>query len=782
MAKRRPQARLRPKPGATARRRTGAAAGPSAPARLRRLASGAACCTLMGLVMLAGLVPAVRAQLANQIPAGAPPPPAAPATKPTVYAPIQRNQPAYYQADSATYDRDKGVVTLTGHVEFWQNGRVLLADRVTYDRNTDVATATGHVVLLDPDGQTVFSDHAELTGGMKDGVLSGMRALLAQNGKLAANGARRTGGDINELSRAVYSTCNLCAKDPTRPPLWQIRARSAVQDVQHKMIEYRDATVEIYGIPVLYTPYLSHPDPSAKRASGLLVPSFGYSAHLGAFLEVPYYWVIDGQSDATITPIIASQNGPAVDAQYRRRFNNGTLRIDASAASDDGPAGHVFAKGSFDLNDTWRWGFDVNRASSDKYIRDFRVSGAQDVLTSQVYLEGFGQGAYSRLDARAYQGLTTSIHQEKLPYVLPRYEYSFSGQPDALGGRTTVDADAFNVVRFQGTSDQRARLSASWDRPFTGRLGDQWTFTLHGDSAMYSAHDIDLQPNFSTHQDSNTAQGMVSASAKVNWPFVRDAGSWGTQTIEPIAQIIAAPRGGSYVNSAIPNEDSLDQEFTDATLFSLNRFHGVDRLEGGMRANVALHGNWTFPGGAQIDGLVGQGYRLQKDTAFAVGSGLRDTATDIVSHISYTPNQYFDLTSRQRFDHNNMNVRFVDAIASTGPQYLRLSGGYIYTFNNPYALYDTPPSQTVLTTPRNEIALSASTRAGPWRLGASGQRELATGKMVGIGVDGAYDDECFTFDVSFFRRYTSIDHDNGATTILFQITLKTVGAFGFNAE
>ena len=70
--------------------------------------------------------------------------------------------------------------------------------------------------------------------------------------------------EINELSRAVYSTCNLCAKNPNAPPLWDIRARSAVQDVEHKMIEYHDAVVEMYGIPVLYTPYLSHPDPSAE--------------------------------------------------------------------------------------------------------------------------------------------------------------------------------------------------------------------------------------------------------------------------------------------------------------------------------------------------------------------------------------------------------------------------------------------------------------------------------------------------------------------------------------
>ena len=159
-----------------------------------------------------------------------------------------------------------------GHVEAWQNDHVLRADQITFDRNTGVAAAKGNVVLLEPDGQVLFADYAELTQDMKNGVLRDMRAILAENGRLAANGARRTDGQINELSRVVYSTCNLCAKDPTRAPLWQIRALSAVQDLEHKKIEYQDAVMEMYGIPVGYMPYFWHADPSVKRASGLADP------------------------------------------------------------------------------------------------------------------------------------------------------------------------------------------------------------------------------------------------------------------------------------------------------------------------------------------------------------------------------------------------------------------------------------------------------------------------------------------------------------------------------
>ena len=217
-------------------------------------------------------------------------------------APLSRGQPVTFEADNLEYDRNSGIVTATGHVEAAQNGNVLRADKITYDRNTDVAAASGHVTIITPDGQVLYSDYAELTGGLRDGVLKGLRSKLAANGKLVANGARRTEGKVDELSRAVYSTCDLCKKDPSQPPLWQIRAFSGVRDEEHQRIEYRDAVLDIYGYPVAYLPYFWHADPSVKRKSGFLVPSIGSTSHLGPFVSLPYYWALDPYSDLTITP------------------------------------------------------------------------------------------------------------------------------------------------------------------------------------------------------------------------------------------------------------------------------------------------------------------------------------------------------------------------------------------------------------------------------------------------------------------------------------------------
>ena len=79
----------------------------------------------------------------------------------------------------------------------------------------------------------------------------------------------------------------------------------------------------------------------------------------------------------------------------------------------------------------------------------------------------------------------------------------------------------------------------------------------------------------------DAARALPQAALDFRWPFMRDSGAWGTQLIEPMAQIVVAPQAGDSQVNKYPNEDSLDLEFTDANLFGFNRFTGIDRLEGG---------------------------------------------------------------------------------------------------------------------------------------------------------------------------------------------------------
>jgi LPS-assembly protein len=254
---------------------------------------------------------------------------------------------------------------------------------------------------MEPTGEVYFSEYAEFTNEMRDGVIAALRVLLSDNSRMAATGAKRTNGTITELQKGVFSPCDLCASDPTKPPLWQIKAFRVVHDSDAKEIEYRDAILELAGIPVFYTPYLSTPDPTVKRRSGFLFPSFGHDSNLGTVAKTPYYWVIDNQRDATITPIYTSDQGPVLEGQYRQRFTHGSLFLEGSITNGDKSGtnvpsgekanrGHIIGNGRFDLDETWRTGFDLARATDATYMRRYGFGGGNTFLGGDNSVAGVG--------------------------------------------------------------------------------------------------------------------------------------------------------------------------------------------------------------------------------------------------------------------------------------------------------------------------------------------------------------------------------------------------------
>src|SRR5207244_11057178 len=158
---------------------------------------------------------------------------------------------------------------------------------------------------------------------MSEGFAKDVRMLLADRSRLAANTGRRTNANRTELRRGVYSPCDICKHDPSAPPAWQLKAREISHDKELQLIEFKDATMEIDGWPVFYSPYISAPDPSVKRASGFLIPSAGGSNTLGFNVTMPYYWVLGPDKDLTLTPRFMSKAGVFLAGDYRERFSNG---------------------------------------------------------------------------------------------------------------------------------------------------------------------------------------------------------------------------------------------------------------------------------------------------------------------------------------------------------------------------------------------------------------------------------------------------------------------------
>lgn len=718
------------------------------------------------------------ASVAPSLPEGIRAPVAAPPAAPT------QNAPVTFTADEVQYDQNAALVVARGRVEAFQGGRVLRADELTYNRNTGVATARGNVQLIEADGQVMFAESAELSNQMRDGVLEGLRGHLLQNGRIAATGARRTDGSIFDLSRVVYSVCEPCKDDPLAPPIWQLRARTATLDRTEQQVRYRGASLDMAGVPVIWLPYFQHPDGGAARQSGFLSPSFGITKYLGGFIETPYYWAIDESQELVLRPTTSTRVAPNLGLDYRRRFNAGEMEIlssvgylDGRDGTEEGFAGHIFAKGRFSLDETWRAGFDANRASSEQYLRIYRY-GEQRVLPTTLFTEGFwGREGFARFDARAYQGLRRTDDISRIPLVLPNIYADWESPEDSLGGRFTVDTWNFAIFRGSGTSTRRMSSRIGYALPRMDELGGIWTLRAQSDLAAYDFEDINLAPNFATGSP-NGQSAAANIRTALDWrmPFLRDGGDWGSQVVEPRVQLVTGPMTGSQYR--IPNEDSIVFDFTDANLFSLNRFTGRDRQEGGTRADMALRGAWFLPQDRQVEAVVGRSFRVQEDGGpFYPYSGLENRASDWVSRLTFRPASWLDLTGRARRGGESFAARAYDISGTLRPSDdTSFTLGYLQAPPMPYL---NPLAQ------REEIFLGASQRLGFWRLSAFGRQDMQLNRPVALGVSAMYEDECFIFETRFTKRYAEDPATNdlypGATMLLFRFGFKTIGDFGLRA-
>ena len=108
---------------------------------------------------------------------------------------------------------------------------------------------------------------------------------------------------------------------------------------------------------------------------------------------------------------------------------------------------------------------------------------------------------------------------------------------------------------------------------------------------------------------------MPTVGLEYRYPFI-NVQPWGTTTIEPIAQVIIRPNE-SYAGK-LPNEDAQSMVFDTSNLFSVDKFSGYDRVEGGGRANVGVQATTQFDRGGSVNALFGQSYQLFGLNSFAV--------------------------------------------------------------------------------------------------------------------------------------------------------------------
>src|SRR3990170_6462742 len=230
---------------------------------------------------------------------------------------IDKSQPLYLQGDELIYDTGGNRVIARGNVEIYYNNYILTADQVVYDQSANTLTAVGNVVLKEPNGNIVRADRYTLSADFRDGFVQSLSITASDNTRIAAERATRRGGNTTVFTNGRFTPCK---SSDGMPPLWCLSAATVIHDQQAATITYQDAQFELFGVPILYTPYFQHADPSVKRKSGFLMPQPSGSETLGYSTTIPYYFALAPNYDFTFYPLYTSRQGVLWQGNWRHRL------------------------------------------------------------------------------------------------------------------------------------------------------------------------------------------------------------------------------------------------------------------------------------------------------------------------------------------------------------------------------------------------------------------------------------------------------------------------------
>jgi LPS-assembly protein len=379
------------------------------------------------------------------------------------------------QAKELHYDYSNQRVEAIGDVQIYYARTTLEANRVIYDQKSKRLHAEGNVRLTEADGKVTYGEIMELSDDYRDGFVDSLRLDGAERTRFASATGERSGGNYEVFQNGVYTACEACKDDPKRPPRWQVKGARIIHDHAEKMIYFEDARIEFSGVPLVYMPYLSTPDPTVKRKSGFLMPLFGSSSVYGLAVETPYFWALAPDYDLTLSPRFTTTQGPLMQAEWRQRLEDGAYSVKtggiyqldraefAGLPGDLAFRGTVESTGQFNLSQKWVWGWNLVAPTDRAFYQDygvFRFGPSLDLLQtqytegiSQLYLAGRGDRSY--FDARAiyFYGFSAADSQAQIPLIRPVVDYDYIFGHPVFGGELGFNTNLTSLSRVSASFD-----------------------------------------------------------------------------------------------------------------------------------------------------------------------------------------------------------------------------------------------------------------------------------------------------------------------------------------
>ncbi|WP_296190887.1 MULTISPECIES: LPS-assembly protein LptD [unclassified Psychrobacter] len=726
---------------------------------------------------------------------------------------IPNNQaPLFAESDYGYYD-NVDYAELSGNVIVDQGTQHIEAEKIVLDLNNNVAAAQGKVMFTDQatgQNSNVQNSKSSLTDKASTGGLIGVADSLNYNTETGQSTAKdvafasvelqahgyakhlnRPNETQYELDEVMFSTC------PPTNRKWQFDAKSIDLDTETGRGEAYNTTFRIADVPVFYLPYFNFPIDN-RRSSGFLLPSASVGSENGLEVDVPYYFNLAPNYDATLNTRVYTNRNPMLSGEFRYLtdeygegiFNGSYLPNDKKYDGEDrssffydhywssnsiprlsGDAKYSYVSDADYLNDFDTLGLSDNtlnlpRRARVNYYNDY-VNGELKVETFQT-LDAFNNNGQPLQDKdKPYSRLP----QLKLDYRLPwAKSFDITGVSDSAYFKKSIDDGSENEksgTRFYNKLSAVYPMEKSW-----GYIKPKFSL-----QHLYTSYDEDsLADNDLSKDDGNQSVFVPQISVDAGLHFSQAGSPFGAFDDTLGGYRLLSPRL-KYTYSPykdqndIPNFNTRIASINYEQLFSDSWFLGHDRLQDLHAFTPGINYRYIDATGVtRFDGSIAEQFYIddgrvtledQKPVLTNSSSGLVwDTSTQPYNNVwvdvSGALTHRYDLnyiTTELRYqpsDNSLFNVGFVKRMRDENTDQLPLSAftaSAVFPINN------------------------------SWRVLAQGQYDYNRDKMLDslIGVD--YEDCCFGFAVYGRRYYNDLNiKDKPTQAIMAEIRLNGLGS------
>ena len=694
-------------------------------------------------------------------------------------------------ADKIIYNKANQLLKTFGNSRFVDSkNRVLSAENFEYDLDKKIINAQNKVKFIDKEkniyyfskitaddkfdeviGFDLNSDlnKAKFKSGDKfnefiEPRLSGKEASIKDGITIIKDGKFTSCKRTNETDGCAY---------------WNLKASEIIHNTELKEIIYKNATLDLNNINVLYTPYFSHPDPTVKREAGVLAPSFtSLGGDIGSTVKVPIFYPISESKDFTISPVYYFKQNPLLLGEYREKFKNGDLSLeggftegykDITSTKTEGSRHHLYGNLHLDFKDKILdesiFNAKIQNVNNPTYLRVNKINSTNDgfkrniikendtQLTNEIYFNSFSKNESLNFKAAAYQNISLDKKSDQYQYLLPEIGYSKYQLFDNNNLSFNSNLKSQNINTNQNKSTFINNLDYSTPENYNNDLGVSYKFlTKINNINYYSDYNA---PKQDLNNEINPVLGFDTSL-----PFAK---------ISKESEQYLIPRIFTrYSPGKMPNSKSNTTTLSTDNIFAMNRMNSDELIEKDLSFNLGFDWLWQEkftpnkePEKAGIS--IGQVIKFNKDMDMPTSSSLQNKTSDIVTKVNYLAPKNFDVTLKNTIDKQLSSVYYSDL---TLKKFINNSGevNLNYYEKNKYIGSQRYAKANLVSNLSNSTKLKLET-----------DRNLKTNLTNSHKLSVEDENECIRYGFYFQRNYSSDKDLKPSTSVMFGVTLLPFG-------